>query len=334
MSRDFVAKALEELKQFENKEGIIEIVTRRKDGTQREYIHLAISKVKSEEAKEALKEVAQQNNLASPNINKLEDLSKLSNAIGIATLVLEVVNLCATVAGFVIINKKMNDVMSQLEQLGHTLKDIHDVDVESLYDEVLLKHNDMLDRIKNGKEFTTDQYMNLVDKEYTLLKVLYKCFMKGLTTDATNVLYLINCLSSMLASTIMYFDESYFFENVRVASDGKPWHANHDIWTSIFDDLKSKEYQGRLQDYMFIERQFNQYETDLFIAVNMDSYSRIKKYISDKQELLMKIGDRGVYDKIQQLITEEARSELKEKIENDSMLSEPVKEECLLALSA
>ncbi|MBR5048909.1 MAG: hypothetical protein IKX74_04650 [Erysipelotrichaceae bacterium] len=334
MSTTYTAIDINELYKFANDHGIVEIVTRRKNGTMREYIHLVISRAESDSKKKAAQRLGEASGLLPQYASKLMNLEKVSMAIGIADLVLEAVNLCVTVAGFKIINKRMNDVMKELEKVGKTIREIHDVDVEKLFDEVVLTHADMLDRLENQKPFTTDQYMELVNKEYSLLNTLYRCFMRGLTADSTHVLYLISSLSSMLAATIMRFDEAYYFENRNRKTEGSRWHPNHERWMGIYKDLMSEKYQEQLQDYMFIERKFSQFETDLFVTANMDSYCRIIKYINDQHELLEKLDDRDLYESLKKAINNKAREDVEVIINNAEDISPDDRKQLLQALAA
>ena len=96
----------------------------------------------------------------------------------------------------------------------------------------------------------------------------------------------------------------------------------------------SEKYQEQLQDYMFIERKFSQFETDLFVTANMDSYCRIIKYINDQHELLEKLDDRDLYESLKKAINNKAREDVEVIINNAEDISPDDRKQLLQALAA
>ena len=60
--------------------------------------------------------------------------------------ILGVANLCTTVVGFVIINKNLNKISSSVQEVLDTVKNIHDINVNYKFQEVISEYKNMLDK--------------------------------------------------------------------------------------------------------------------------------------------------------------------------------------------
>ena len=201
---------LDQLKPFLNKDGILEIVMRRKDKKFSAFQKLVINNSPESEAKELLNkaiDAMNKNNVLSEkslalmkNVTKLQQLNLIFGAL----------NLCATCVGFAIMFAKLDKMSGQINQVIGTVKQGQDINANYEFHKVLSEHANMLDARKTQKYYTEERMRQLVDDEYNVLNMLIEGFMKDHTDDRENLIVSIYSMASMLTVSLRYFDELYY----------------------------------------------------------------------------------------------------------------------------
>ena len=86
----------------------------------------------------------------------------------------------------------------------------------------------------------------------------------------------------MFTTSIKYFDELYYLNNMEILSDGDAWHSSHSNWMSIYSKLSMPDFIQRLQDYAFFEAGFNTLEVDIYCQELFNQVNYQKQEIEDK----------------------------------------------------
>ena len=321
MAKEAIIMTVDEfLKQYGNK--AFEAFTRQKNGKYKAFSKI-ILKGDNKEAIETIKIAVMKANQNIEKINKITtDITKamnINNYIGGLNVFLNAANLCATAAGFVIVYKELNEVKTRINEVKEALLDTHEQEVFKDFDNVIDDYSDMLDSKKIDKEYSEDQYRELIKNEYSMIKLLIKMFTKSTCNNKHDVLYAIMSLSSMLACTLVNFDEVYYYNN----KEKQKWHLSHEKWMSIYDNLTSSDFIRSLEDYMFIEQNYNQYQTDMFVRSIIDSFSQSKQAIIDRQTLIQLKDSRNDYIDIIKNINQSVINDIDESI-NEIGLSDNV----------
>lgn len=313
MSNIELITKLVDFKQFTNSDEITGIITRITN-KQFESIQKAIlEEINQEQGQipEILKNLFQmisKNN--NTNMGNIVQLSNLKN-IDELEMILNGLNLCATVAGFAIMYDKLNKMSSQINKVLSTIKQVQETQGHYEFKKILSIHCDMLDHRKTKKYYTEEQMRELVDGEYNVLSMLIEVFEKGNFEDVETLLYSIISLSAMLAVSLKHFDEIYYFNNKDNIQSGEIWHTSHSCWLNIYDELTSEKMVEALQDYAIFNKNFNTQKMDLFCINVLQTIKDAKKEIEDNQSLLIEFENEKKFNEFKNY----TNTQIKEKIE-------------------
>jgi len=287
-------EALEQLKPFLNKDGVLEIALRGKNKRFAAFQKIALSNAPQGEGKElmqqALNLMNKNNALTEKSIALMSNMEKLQQ-LG---LILSGLNLCATCVGFAIMYAKLDKMSGQINKLMSVVKQGNEVQADYEFKKVISEHSNMLDCRKTQKFYTEEQMRKLVDDEYNVLNLLLDVFMKDLATDQESLIFSIYSLASMLAVSLRYFDELYYFNNKEAIGEGDVWHSSHDNWMCVFDKLASDEVLRRIQDHGIFDLNLSTTENDMYYISLFDQVMSLKEDVEDNQTLIQTFDDAEI----------------------------------------
>lgn len=288
-------ETLEQLKQFLNENNILEIALRGQKKKFSAFQKVMINNLGEGKEKELAQKVVHALNkntqLNERNMRLLSNVAQLEK-IG---LLLNGLNLCSTCAGFAIMNAKLDELSSeinnQLNQLQKTVKQTQDIQNDYEFNKVLAEHTDMLDGQRRQKPYSEGEMRDLVDSEYNVLKLLLNSFQKDISGDHSALIFSIFSMLDMFTVSLKTFDEMYYFNNRLDLGGEDPWHPSHVKWMSVYDTLSSKWVVERLQDYGIFETKLSTQEVDIYYISLLDQVSDLRKEIEDNQALIIAFGD-------------------------------------------
>lgn len=252
------------------KDRIVEVVERYKNGKFKSFTKYLVEKnPQNEEIKSLV------NNLGN-TVKSLESLTALN-------AVLSAANLCATIAGFAIMNEKLNAVNENIDEIKTILKEDRQLDLEKYFNDVVGEYNRMLNKIEDSDSFTSDEYIKLINNEYSLQDLLIKSFLKyELQEDNEGVLCLIAALSSMICVSIKHLNEKRAEDNLKIYKD--------DRWIQVYECANDKKFINKMYDLYFIDKNINQNEANILIE------QFCQKLLDNKQDILDNIELLKYYD--------------------------------------
>lgn len=324
MAADVVINSLEQLVKFMNEKGVFEIALRGEKKKFTQFVKVAIDNMPQGEATKqqlANKLFSALNNanplmgglnlagngvntaLSVKSLKMLGEITKLNQF----NLILSGVNLCATCVGFAIMFKKLDKMSSKINEVLSAVKTTHKIYVQYEFKKVLSEHSNMLDSRRLQKPYSEEKMRELVDAEYNVLDMLIEAFFENSTGDEETLIFSIYSLASMLAASIMYFDEVYYFTNKEKITDGKLWHSSHDTWVSIFDRITTKNFVEKIQDYGMFDIDLNTEENDYYYKNLYEQIIGLKEGIADNQALLQAFGDEDSFKKYFELTSQDIR---------------------------
>lgn len=312
---------IEDLYQFLNDDGILEIVTRHKNKKFKEFYKIAIDKAKQPETQKKLQEtieyLSEKNELltkTSNAIGKCSDIFAAANNLNRLTLVFNGMNLCASCVGFAIMYEKLDElnvqITAQINRIIEHQKEIGAIQTNYKYKQVLSEHSNMLDCRKKQNNYSEDKMRELVSAEYDLLDMLTEVYLKDVTNDQ-DLLFTILSLAAMLAVSVKYFDEVYYFKNKAAIGNGDVWHLDHEKWVSAFDKLEAPEFVEKIQDYGLLDLGLNTTETDSLYLNFCGQIKGLKQEIRDNQTLIQAIDDAELFGALHEKINDEIRDEIR-----------------------
>lgn len=307
-----VIEKVDQLRKYLNDKNVVEIVVRNKDKTFKAFQKVALNNLPKNEVQEQIQKVI---NILNKNTKINENTLKLLNSvskIGSLNMILNGLNLCATCAGFAIVFMKLDKMSGQMKELLSKVKQGTEVQADYEYKKIISEHSDMLDCRKKQKYYTEEQMRKLVDGEYNVLNLLIEVFRKDLSTDKESLIFSIYSLASMLAVSIRFFDEVYFFNNKEAIGEGDVWHSSHDNWVAVFDQLASEDFVERIQDHGIFELNLNTTEADQYYISLYDQAKSLKQDITDNQKLIEAIGDKELFELLREQTMQDVRASIEE----------------------
>lgn len=285
-----VIKSLEELQAKFGKN--FEIVVRMKDGKYKEFSKVLLGKANDSSNEQAIKKLCRQTTKLLKNTEKVNKAFNTIKGLEVFNSVMGVMNLCSTTAGFIIVCQKLNKISDQVQEIMDATKEIHHAETMYKFDNVVEEHTKMLDGKEGGIAFTEKDYLDLIIKENTLLKLLYKIFCDETSANRMEILEAIIALSAMMSVAICDYDTIYRYEH----KDKKSLYSGHEAWMKTYDMLLSNELIDGLQDFFFIDEDRNQYETDILVEGVKDRFELARDSINLKDEFLKLIDTKEEYE--------------------------------------
>lgn len=312
MENIFHASKIEELYRFLNEKGLIEIAMRGKDKRFRMFQKVSLDSLQQSELAEKINEAVgllkQNGSVGEKALKAIGKITKLN----IFNLVLNGINLCASVAGFKVMSKKLNSMGEQIKGLVNLFKEAEGIRTDYEFDKVLSDHSDMLDCRKKQKNYSEEEMRKLVAEEFNVLQLLIKVFSSSVTNDRESLVISILSLASMLSVSIQFFDEVYYFNNKDRIKGGEIWHSDHEKWVAVFDCLSSPEFIKRIQDYGFFDLELNTVETDVFYISFLTQIKSLKQEIIDNQQLISAIDDPGLLREYSESMRRDVQGEIED----------------------
>lgn len=295
-----------------NKDGMLEALTRGKGSQFDTFFKLQLnSATKSESVKQLENIAATISSNHAQSIQMLNGLSKLSQF----TMVLSGLNLFATAAGFAMMNAKLNKMSSKIDEVISRQKDAIEIDANYKIENVISKHHIMLDHRRTQKYFSEDQMEELVANEYNALKWLKKIFEMEASGNKEELMFYLVSMAAMLAVSLRYYDEIYYFENRETLAGDNVWHSSHETWAAAFDSLIDTAFIERIQDYGYFDLDLNTIVTDYYYKNYQKQLRDYKQAVEDNQLLLTSIGDPELFASVKSSVGAGTRVELEAALE-------------------
>ena len=286
--------SLGQLSPFCNENGIIEIAIRGKNKKFSQFPKIALHNQTEGEVAEQIKagvsQLIKNNHIVENSAEMVNNIAKLNTL----NLIMNGLNLCATCAGFAIMYVKLDKISDQISEVINAVKAAQGIQVNFEFKKILSEHNNMLDCRKTKNFYDVDEMRKLVDREFNVLELLIKAFVKDITDDNESIVFSIYSLAAMAASSLMYFDELYYFN--RSTKGENPWHNSHDRWISVLDKLTSAEFISLIQDHGIFTLGLNTQENDYFYKSMYDQIMSLIQDIEDNQTLLVKLDNEESFN--------------------------------------
>lgn len=306
-----VIKDFSDIQKLPNRDKVIEVVERQKNRRIKAILkYMVQDNDGSEELKKKALELLNKTDRIFAQVEKNgAQLSKIAN-LNTLNVILNGMNLCATAAGFVIMNEKLNKISDKIDDIIENQNKQADKESNYKFKNVVLEYKKLLDHKKTKKNISEDEYVDLLNEECAVFEYLYKGFMDDTANDIVTLLYAMTTLASMITCNMASLDEVYYFNNRNSITEGSIWHEGHSDWESIYSMLLSDEFASKLQDYCFLYKNMDQYTTDLFLEAMNDHTRKMKQAVEDRKMIILLHDNIEDYNNTYNSINEEAEKEV------------------------
>lgn len=226
-------------------------------------------------------------------------------------------NLIATTAGFVIVNKKLDEMSSKLEDIKDQIKIILKkdlADIEKLINEARSSYINMLDAKKRNKPFSEKEYYTLTVQLFTVLGYLYKLFMDNAVFKREAIINYIYLLLPMFANALKEYDTAYYFANKDQIKGDSIWHNQHDEWMALIKKFSSKKYLEKLRMVTFLDLDYNSKQSEATVATALLSGANFNQIVSDQQAIIQHFDNFEQYEAFEKSTIKEVVDECKESL--------------------
>lgn len=311
-----------QLREFVNKNGIVEIALRGKHQRFKAFQKISLENLiqqpdLSEKFSTLVDRLNARNAINIENMQLLSQVSQLSNL----NLLINGLNLCATCVGFAMISSKMDEMSNQIKEVLSVIKQTNNYQLDYEFQKCVSQHEKMLDHRKTQDYLSLSNMEDLVSTEYNVLNLLINCFMTDIVSDKESLLFSIMSLASMFSVSLKYYDEMYYFNYSDKVSGKYLWHTSHDKWLSVFEKMTSEQFVKNVQDYGVLTLNLPLHSNDAFYVSVKDNILNYKQDILDNQKLLTVLNTKEKYDEYFDYINNDVKYEIYEVINQDEELS-------------
>ena len=247
----------------------------------------------------------------------IKSLSYLNTGVSMA-------NLAVDVAGFIVVNDKLNTLNSEVQLVANNINRIANVQKnEKLSDcqKLIMRFNSMSAKIQSGDVFNLDDLESLIiDMRAYISEMILNLHDEALGTEL--VLKII--FSLLPAYTLLFgeFTRRYYYEKHNLP-------ANYEMFLKLYDELESVNFRGKLHDYYFLDCKMHSQEvldvlnTQTLLGLNG------KVQIQDQTSMLQMLGTKEKVEAFDRGLDEFVYSWAKEKVPVIAKDSGVSKIECL-----
>ena len=289
------------------------VVRNEKNKRFKEMFQVVYNKQNADEIRKTLENVLREFNKVDQAVIEQQDMLEhmneglqLANKLELFNAVVGVVNVGVSIAGFIIIANKMNEISAQISEVLNTVKNAHEDETMYKFDKVIEQHQYMLSCMNDGTTYSESKFIDLIGEEKAILNLLRKAFINNTCASRESVLQATLCMASMLASSIVYFDNQYYY-NHKSSAGFYPFESN---WILAFQLLREDDFIESLQDYFFLDLHRTQYETDLLTCSDLDHLNECEHAIKLEKSIVTELKSLEEYKEVKRIIAEKVNQDL------------------------
>lgn len=234
-------------------------------------------------------------------------LGSQSKELGWANLIINSLDLCATVAGFMIISQKMDMMAKELGEISKGVKDL--VTHQELLDQKEVKalineYANIQNKEKVGAEVSVDDYYNLVNQMSLTISTLRECFIKDIGNREV-YLEAISILLPVYTLSICKLDKAHYIAYGTT-------HINRNSYAAVLDSFVEKDFFIGVQECTFFDKKHNNssrvsYEIALAMITKINEQ---RVLIADRLKLINNFTNKEKFESFLKDLNEAANQEV------------------------
>lgn len=244
------------------------------------------------------------------SMHSLQTLSAVSTALSAA-------NLCATAAGFAVMNYKLDRISNNIKDIQAKVIQLvkkKNIDTISGFERLVSRYSEVLDAECRLSVVPEKEYHDLIMDVFHYIKTLYAYFMQDVIDDKNAILEAVFSLTAILSHLLVKYDSIYYFDHKSVLANGKHWHNDHEKWLGIYDILSDRPFMDKMQDYFFLESGLSQRKASEAMTAVYYALTSERVKVLDNMSILRQCESVFDYSALMDAIGEKAVEELKSKV--------------------
>ena len=315
-----VIRKKEQFQRFLNEDNIMEIVVRQKNKRFKKFYKVTFedlfNNAEERAAEKVVNAVKENSELMQKSLNVVKNLEEVEN-LGIILTSLDVVS---TWASFAILYEKLNamedEIVGAIQEVQQTLNKSTELHIKTEYNKVISDYQDMLDCRKKQKPYSEEQMRMLVDSLYVVLDMVMESLKSDLIHNKDNMILSLFMLLSMYTTSLLFFDEQYYFNYKDILSGDEVWHTSHNKWVSLYDTLTQSWFIELLQDHGIFDLHLNLNQMDIYYKEMVEQILDQKQDILDNQEIILSLQDVSLLKDFREQLNEGIHEELDSEVAN------------------
>ena len=243
---------------------------------------------------------------------QVDSIFQLTNVIKTVSFVntgISLANLAVDVAGFVIINQKLNTVNYEIKNVLNEVKKLSDLAKNEKISEcqkLIMRYNTLAAKILNNEPVNLDDIDNLLIDMKTFISEMIRNLLDN-TLDK-------DLLLDMIYILIPAYTQLFAEYNKRVYYSKQTLPPNYNNFMTLYSELESAELRQDLQDYYFLQRKMHGQDViDLLNARTLIGLNQ-KVLVEDQVSMMKMLGTGEQYDSFELELDKIVKSSLEEKI--------------------
>ena len=258
------------------------------------------------------------------NVDRIYQLTSSVKSLSYLNTGISLANLAVNVAGFLVMNGKINALNSEVQLVANYLSKTANVQKNgkiSTCQKLIMRFNSMSAKIQSGDVIDLDvlEYLIIDMRAYISEMVL------NLHDEALGTELVLKIIYSLLpAYTLLFgeFTKLYYYEKHCLP-------ANYDMFLNLYDELEGVNFRGKLHDYYFIDQKMH--SQDVLDILNAHTLLGLngKVQIEDQTALLQILKTRDRVEQFDKGLDTLVHSWVKERIPIIAKKSGVSEKECL-----
>ena len=224
---------------------------------------------------------------------------------------LSLVNTGVSVATFIVVNKKLNEIQATLNTLADTVDKIYKIEVANIISET----SNLISRFKSFQMHYEDgdldyrnMYILLSDTKSQIEKLINLSLSEALPFDFANEL--IYKMLPVYSESLTFYLEYYYKNKGTIESSGVEYFQN------IYNELLQENYINRFEDYLIIDKDYNDRDSSLLLTEQKYIIANYFTGVSDTRELIENTDSYDEYIKLQKCIDDTVLYEINDELDN------------------
>ena len=239
----------------------------------------------------------------SVNIDKIAQGMNVVQSLSILNTAMSAVNLGVSIAGFITVNKKLDKLKDESEEIHRVVLDVKNIQVSEIFNtgvELVPKTKELLQHIQDGDCQLID-YEKLLGQYRDYLRKMKDYISQGSVSYEKAykiVMYLLPIYAEILNK---YIVEYYYAKN----------RFPEMIYSTHLDAIESfaePQFMEQLFDYVFLNcgktKKIAEEAQEVHLLLVGNAYTQVE----DTKELVLALPDKGNYLRLQDVITKEAHN--------------------------
>ena len=219
---------------------------------------------------------------------QVDSIFRLTNAIRTISFIntgISLANLAVDVAGFVIINQKLNTVNYEIRNVLSEVKKLSDLAKNEKISEcqkLIMKYNSLSSKILDSEPVIIDDIDNLLIEMNTFISKMIRNLLDD-TLDKDLLLDMIYILMPAYTQLLNEYNRRTYYSKQSLP-------ANYDTFMTLYTELENNDLRKDLQDHYFLKRKMHSQDViDLLNAKTLVGLNQ-KVLIEDQVSMMKMLG--------------------------------------------